>query len=163
VEPVGSRRELWRIVAELAARMGIELPAVAGVDDSDELIRSVMKRSRVTLDELRAAPSGVVVDAPGAGWLVPDPPPPGPLDPGPAGGGARTMAGECGDDRRAAAPRVPAAPPPDELRPPRSADAAARTVPHPARQPRRRAPARARRRRRGHCPVGHGFDRRHGR
>jgi anaerobic selenocysteine-containing dehydrogenase len=84
VEPVGKRRELWRIVAELAQRMDIDLPTVAGVDDSEELLRSVMKRARVTLDELQAAPSGMVVDAPGAGWLVPDRLPRGALDLAPA-------------------------------------------------------------------------------
>jgi anaerobic selenocysteine-containing dehydrogenase len=80
VEPVGDRRELWRIVAELARRMGLELPAVATIESSEELIRSVMKRSRVSLDELKAAPSGMVVDAPREGWLVPDKLPRGVLD-----------------------------------------------------------------------------------
>jgi anaerobic selenocysteine-containing dehydrogenase len=81
VEPLGERRPLWRVMAELAERMGIAIPAIEHIDDDEELVRSVTKRSRLPFDVLRAAPSGVVVDdAPRSNWLIPDRVPKGRLD-----------------------------------------------------------------------------------
>jgi anaerobic selenocysteine-containing dehydrogenase len=57
------------------------MPAVTQFDDDDDLLRSVIKRSRVSLDELKAAPSGVVVeDLPRWDWMIPDHVPKGRLD-----------------------------------------------------------------------------------
>jgi anaerobic selenocysteine-containing dehydrogenase len=80
VTPVGNRRPLWRIMVDLASEMGVGLPALEGFDDDDDLLRMVIKRSRVPLDVLKAAPSGVVVDDVPSNWLVPGRVPKGKLD-----------------------------------------------------------------------------------
>ena len=85
VDPVGSRRPLRQVIVDLAERMGVDLPGNAGMDSEEDLLRNVIKRSRVPFDELRAHPSGVVVDdVPRWGWLVPDRLPRGRLDLAPA-------------------------------------------------------------------------------
>jgi hypothetical protein len=129
VAPVGDRRPLWAAMAELSERMGIDLPALHGIDDEVQLVRSIVKRSRVSFDELAAAPSGVVVDGlPRSGWLIPDRVPRGRLD---------------------VAPELPAAAAPDERRPAGAGVAAAGPVPDaPHQRPRCRRPRHRRRRRR---------------
>ena len=69
----GSRRPLWRVMAELAARMGMDIPALAQMDGEEAMIASSVKRSRVPFDVLKASPSGVVVDnVPRWDWLIPE-------------------------------------------------------------------------------------------
>jgi anaerobic selenocysteine-containing dehydrogenase len=81
VDAVGSRRPLWEVMVELADRMGMSIPAFARIDDSESLLRDVVKRSRVSFDVLKSAPSGVVVDdVPVWNWLIPDRVPKGLLD-----------------------------------------------------------------------------------
>jgi anaerobic selenocysteine-containing dehydrogenase len=80
VEPIGDRRELWRVMADLCERMGIALPPVTATGDSRELVRSIVKRARVPFEEIEAAPSGLAVDGLPTEWLVPDRLPRGALD-----------------------------------------------------------------------------------
>jgi anaerobic selenocysteine-containing dehydrogenase len=81
VAPVGNRRPLWRVMADLAERMGIDLPGTSTEMDEEELVRTQTKRSLVPFDDLKAAPSGVVVeDVPRCDWLIPHKLPKGRLD-----------------------------------------------------------------------------------
>jgi anaerobic selenocysteine-containing dehydrogenase len=85
VDPIGDRRELWRVWAALSRRMGIDLPGIDEHGDSRLLVQNIVKRARVTFDELDAAPSGVAVQDLPVEWLIPAKLPRGPLDaaPGP--------------------------------------------------------------------------------
>lgn len=75
------RRPLWRVMADLAGRMGYPSAALPDVTNDEDLIRKVIKRSRVSLDDLKAAPSGLAVDElPRWDWLVPYKIPKGRLD-----------------------------------------------------------------------------------
>ena len=89
VPPGGERRPMWWVFAELSRRLGHRLtPATADalhqvgtVEAEDRLLALGTARARVSWDELRAAPSGLVAtDAPQPGWLVPDALPGGRLD-----------------------------------------------------------------------------------
>ncbi|MDQ2649174.1 MAG: molybdopterin-dependent oxidoreductase, partial [Actinomycetota bacterium] len=85
VAPAGNRRPLWQVMADLAERMGFDLPGASSGDAEEDMVRAQTKRSRVSFDELKASPSGVVVDGvPLWGWLVPDRLPKGRLDLAPA-------------------------------------------------------------------------------
>jgi anaerobic selenocysteine-containing dehydrogenase len=97
VSPVGDRRPLWWVMAELADRMGMEVPGLAPAADEVEVLARVIKRSRVPFDTLRAAPSGVVVEeVPRSNWLIPERLPRGTLDlaPPPLVAELQTWAGE---------------------------------------------------------------------
>jgi anaerobic selenocysteine-containing dehydrogenase len=81
VSPLGNRRPLWRIMGDLAAAMGLDMGGLNPMGDDEEVLRQVIKRSRVSIEDLQAAPSGVTVDdAPLWNWLIPDRVPKGKLD-----------------------------------------------------------------------------------
>jgi anaerobic selenocysteine-containing dehydrogenase len=72
VPPGGDRRPVWWIFAALAAAMGHDvLPT--GLDlataADDDYLRTMLTRARIPFDELRAAPTGVVVAEPQRGWV----------------------------------------------------------------------------------------------
>jgi anaerobic selenocysteine-containing dehydrogenase len=71
VVPLGAdRRDSWRVLAELANRMGLKGPDQNG--DGEELLRRATSRARVDFDELQRHPSGVQADdVPAPGWLIP--------------------------------------------------------------------------------------------
>lgn len=80
VPPGGERRPMWWVFAELSQRLGHQLPpvtveamaAVGTVEAEDRLLALGTARARVSWEELRAAPSGLVAaNAPEPGWLVP--------------------------------------------------------------------------------------------
>jgi anaerobic selenocysteine-containing dehydrogenase len=71
VEPAGEQRELWRIFWDLGHRLG--LPKFQGpLPSGDELMGQEARRSRVPWSVIEASASGVVGEAPGPGWLVPN-------------------------------------------------------------------------------------------
>jgi anaerobic selenocysteine-containing dehydrogenase len=71
VVPLGAeRRDGWRVMAELAQRMGLKGPDPLG--DGEELLRRASSRARVEFEELKQYPSGLLIDdVPGPGWLIP--------------------------------------------------------------------------------------------
>ncbi len=86
VEPVGDRRELWRVWAELARRMGIDLPREStSTATAGSWCRTSSSTARVPFEALEASPSGVAVPDLPAEWLVPAKLPRGTLDVAPAG------------------------------------------------------------------------------
>jgi anaerobic selenocysteine-containing dehydrogenase len=71
VPPGGQRRSAWRVLAELAERMGVR-PAAPSSTDDDTLLARAASRARVPFEEIRHAACGVLADgAPDAGWLLP--------------------------------------------------------------------------------------------
>jgi anaerobic selenocysteine-containing dehydrogenase len=85
VAPAGNRRPLWRVMAELGERMGLDMPGSVRADDEEQLVAAQAKRSRVPFAELQAAKSGVVAEGvPLWDWLIPHKLPNGRLDLAPA-------------------------------------------------------------------------------
>jgi anaerobic selenocysteine-containing dehydrogenase len=81
VDPVGDRRPLWWVMADLARHMGMDVPGLAETDDEEEVLARVIKRSRIPLGVLKTAPSGFLVeDVPRSDWLAPERLPRGTLD-----------------------------------------------------------------------------------
>jgi anaerobic selenocysteine-containing dehydrogenase len=81
VKPQGNRRPMWWFFAALSQAMGLNVPTevqaameVVGSEEADDLVlQRAIRGGRVTWDEVRRSPHGVVADAaPGIGWLVPD-------------------------------------------------------------------------------------------
>jgi anaerobic selenocysteine-containing dehydrogenase len=80
VHDVGARLPLSQAMGGLARHMGMEIAGVTDVIDEDELIGKIIRRSRVPFEQLRSAPSGVVVEDAPREWLIPDKVPRGRLD-----------------------------------------------------------------------------------
>ncbi|MDG2114722.1 MAG: molybdopterin-dependent oxidoreductase, partial [Actinomycetota bacterium] len=72
VQPGGDRRPQWQALAQLGARLGLDVIA-EGVDPDtigeEEIMDRVGRGGRRTVDELRVAPSAVVADTSVFGWV----------------------------------------------------------------------------------------------
>jgi anaerobic selenocysteine-containing dehydrogenase len=73
VPPVADRRPVWWIFAALAQQFGYDvLPRGLSLDSAtdEDYIRFLAARGRVTFDELKSAPTAVVVGGPERGWVT---------------------------------------------------------------------------------------------
>jgi anaerobic selenocysteine-containing dehydrogenase len=71
VKASGEQLELWRIAWRIGRHLG--LSRFQGPEPSaDEVLADEAKRSRVPWSTIRSARAGVLADAPGPGWLVPN-------------------------------------------------------------------------------------------
>jgi anaerobic selenocysteine-containing dehydrogenase len=73
VAPAGDRKPVWWIFAALAERLGLNvLPRGLSLDTAtdEDYVRFLAARGRLTFDELKAAPTAVVVGGPERGWVT---------------------------------------------------------------------------------------------
>lgn len=74
--PGGQRRPMWRIFADVGARLGIDvfagLARAKGRElETDDVLAAIAARARSGWDQIRAAPNGLIGDPLGPEWLIP--------------------------------------------------------------------------------------------
>lgn len=84
VAPLHDSRPMWQVFAELGGRLGLFDPSTIAPDE-ETVLASLARNARVTWEQIKAAPSGLVDStAPEPGWFIPGRLPRGCLDLAPA-------------------------------------------------------------------------------